>query len=92
MAATKRDFPMEAVTAHHGRGRNTAEVTGVEKASKAKVEMARVKAARVKEARVRAVEKAAVVAANGKRNATAPSVKSLERTLVASPRMMQTRA
>ena len=30
---------MEATTAHHGRGRNTARVTGVEKASKEKVEM-----------------------------------------------------
>ena len=92
MAATKRDFPMEAVTAHHGRSRNTQEVTGVEKASKAKVEMARVKAARVKEARVRAVEKAAVVAANGKRSATAPSVKALVKAIVASPRTMQSRA
>jgi hypothetical protein len=54
---------MEAAIAHHGRSRNTQEVTGVEKASKAKVEMAR----------VRAVEKAAVVAANGKRSATGDS-------------------
>ena len=36
-AATRKDFPMEATTAHHGRGKSTARVTGVERVSKARV-------------------------------------------------------
>jgi hypothetical protein len=79
----------------HGRGKDTAKVTGAERVSKArvseaKVEMARHRVARAETARARAVEKAAV-AEMGKRSTAAPFARALVNAKAASPHAMQAR-
>jgi hypothetical protein len=81
---------MEATTAHHGRGKSTAEATGAERVSKARVSKAKVEIETAETARARAVEKAAV-AEMGKRSTAAPLARALVKAEVASPHAMQAR-
>jgi hypothetical protein len=86
-AATRKAFPMEATTAHHGRGKSTAKATGGERASKARASKAKVEMAGAKAAsRARAVENT-TVAERGNRSTTAPFVQALIKARIASPRM-----